>query len=181
MCSWSWISCLDPPGFWLSSSRSWLPFWKLLCLGEFTVVCSCLRLLLCRRFLHIELSVAPFRLTLVPGLWGPLTNSWAIGRIRLLLLILQYLSSLLLSYFCSVIVCWMNHLCHWLPWFYCFVLFSCYLLFLCVIVWSSSSVLHPDTMYCLISWLGSLLWVSSCFEVGLLLLFSWYLPRIANF
>ena len=83
--------------------RSWLPFWKLLCLGEFTVVCSCLRLLLCRISLHFELSVAPFRLILVPGLWGPLTNSWAIGWIRLLLLILQYLSSLLLSYFCSVI------------------------------------------------------------------------------
>ena len=28
--------------------RSWLPFWKLLCLGEFTVMCSGLRLLLCR-------------------------------------------------------------------------------------------------------------------------------------
>ena len=64
--------------------------------------------------------------------------------------------------------------------FYCLI-FAVLSSLLCVIVWSYSSVLHPDTMYCLISWLGSLLWVSSCFEVGLFLLFCWYLPRIANF
>ena len=62
-----------------------------------------------------------------------------------------------------------------------FLLSSFAIFFFVFFVWSSSSVLHPDTMYCLISWLGSLFWVSSCFEVDLLLVLCWYLPRIANF
>ena len=114
--------------------RSWLPFWKLLCLGEFTVMCSGLRLLLCRCVSYTLSS------RLLPFGWLLCQGSGALWQTRGLLVEFVFF-----FWYCNTFLL-----------FYCLI-FAVLSSLLCVIVWSSSSVLHPDTMYCLISWLGSLL------------------------
>ena len=198
MCSWSWISCLDFSyllrGHDSPSESCCVLVNSLLCV----LVCACYY----AGFPYtLSSRLLPFGWLLCQGSGAP----WQTRGLLVEFVFFFWYCNTFLLFYCLIFAVLSSLLCvivwssssvlhpdtFWYPdlgpFFslcYCvifFLLSSFAIFFFVFFVWSSSSVLHPDTMYCLISCLGSLLWVSSCFEVDLLLVLCWYLPRIANF